>query len=39
MSFLDQIKERRSIYAIGKNVSLDNSKIEEIIKEKIKIRG
>lgn len=36
MSFLDQIKQRRSIYAIGKNVSLDNSKIEEIIKESVK---
>ncbi|WP_174493586.1 nitroreductase family protein [Acinetobacter sp. Marseille-Q1623] len=37
MSFLDQIKERRSIYAIGKNVTLDNSKIEDIIKQAIKL--
>jgi uncharacterized protein len=36
MSFLDQIKKRRTIYAIGKNVSLENSKIEEIIKEAVK---
>ena len=36
MSFLDQIKQRRTIYAIGKNVTLDNVKIESIIKEAIK---
>ena len=36
MSFLDQIKQRRTIYAIGKNVALDNSKIENIIKEAVK---
>ena len=36
MSFLDQIKKRRTIYAIGKNVSLENAKIEEIIKEAVK---
>ncbi|QIO05785.1 nitroreductase family protein [Acinetobacter shaoyimingii] len=36
MSFLDQIKQRRTIYAIGKNVSLDNAKVEGIIKEAVK---
>ena len=36
MSFLNQIKQRRTIYAIGRNVSLDQAKIEEIIKEAVK---
>jgi len=36
MSFLDQIKKRRTIYAIGKNVTLAHSEIENIIKEAIK---
>lgn len=36
MSFLDQIKKRRTIYAIGKNVTLENSKIENIIQEAVK---
>lgn len=36
MSFLDHITKRRSIYAIGKNLTLDQTKIEEIIKETIK---
>lgn len=36
MSFLDQIKQRRTIYAIGKNVALDNAKVESIIKEAVK---
>lgn len=36
MSFLDQIKQRRTIYAIGKNVSFDNAKVEGIIKEAVK---
>jgi uncharacterized protein len=36
MSFLDQIKQRRTIYAIGKNVTLDNAKVESIIKEAVK---
>ena len=31
MSFLDQMKQRRTIYAIGKNVPLTQDKIEEII--------
>lgn len=36
MAFLDHIKKRRSIYAIGKNVSLDQAEIEHIIKETVK---
>lgn len=36
MSFLDQIKQRRTIYAIGKNVTLENSKIESLIQEAVK---
>ena len=36
MSFLDHIKQRRSIYAIGKNVALDPVEIEDIIKEAVK---
>lgn len=36
MSFLDQMKQRRTIYAIGKNVPLAQDKIEEIIKEAVR---
>lgn len=36
MSFLDQITQRRSIYAIGKNVKLDNATIEKLIKDTVK---
>ena len=36
MSFLDQIKQRRTIYAIGKNVTLENAKVESIIKDAVK---
>ena len=36
MSFLEQIKQRRSIYSIGKNVPLAQEKIEEIIKEAVR---
>ncbi|WP_180054036.1 nitroreductase family protein [Acinetobacter sp. YH12236] len=36
MAFLDHFKKRRSIYAIGKNVSLDQAEIENIIKEAVK---
>lgn len=36
MSFLDQIKQRRSIYAIGKNVALSQSQIEELVREHVK---
>lgn len=35
-SFLDKIKQRRSIYAIGKNVALEQNKIEDIIKDAVK---
>ncbi|MEB4801347.1 nitroreductase family protein [Acinetobacter soli] len=36
VSFLDKIKERRSIYAIGKNVALEQHQIEDIIKDAVK---
>ena len=36
MSFLEQIKQRRSIYSIGKNVPLAQEKIEEIIKDAVR---
>lgn len=36
MAFLEQIKQRRSIYSIGKNVSLDQTEIENIIKAAVK---
>lgn len=36
VSFLDKIKERRSIYAIGKNVALEQHQIEGIIKDAVK---
>src|SRR5690606_6024936 len=36
MAFLDQIKQRRSIYSIGKNVDLDQVEIEKIIKDALK---
>ena len=36
MSFLDQIKQRRSIYAIGKNVSQTPEQLDEVIHEAIK---
>lgn len=35
MSFLDQIKQRRTIYAIGKNVDLTPANIESLIKEAV----
>ncbi|WP_436462800.1 nitroreductase family protein [Acinetobacter seifertii] len=35
-TFLDKIKNRRTIYAIGKNVALDHTKIEETIREAVK---
>lgn len=35
-SFLDKIKNRRSIYAIGKNVALEQGEIEQIIKDAVK---
>jgi len=36
MAFLDQIKQRRSIYAIGNNVSLDQTEVENTIKEAVR---
>lgn len=36
MSFLNHIKQRRSIYALGKNVALTQSEIENIIKEVVR---
>lgn len=35
-TFLDTIKKRRSIYGLGKNVTLSESEIEAIIKEAVK---
>ena len=35
MSFLDHIKQRRTIYAVGKNVSLTPEQIESVIKEAV----
>ncbi|MBP6190297.1 MAG: nitroreductase family protein [Acinetobacter sp.] len=35
-NFLNSIKARRSIYAIGKNLSVDQATIEEIIREAVK---
>ena len=35
MSFLDHIKQRRTIYAVGKNVPLTPEQIESIIKEAV----
>lgn len=37
MSFLDQIKQRRTIYAIGKNVTLDQGLIEQTIQEAVRL--
>lgn len=36
MSFLDQIKQRRTIYAIGKNVPIQKEQIEDIIKQAVR---
>lgn len=35
MSFLDQIKQRRTIYAIGKNVGISQSEIEDTIRNAV----
>ncbi|EOT43325.1 MULTISPECIES: nitroreductase family protein [Enterococcus] len=35
-NFLETIKNRRSIYALGRNVNLKETEIEEIIKEAVK---
>ena len=37
MSFFNHLEKRRSIYAIGKNVSLQNSEIEKIIKQAVRL--
>lgn len=37
MSFLDHIEKRRTIYAIGKNISLSQSKIEQTIQKAVKL--
>lgn len=37
MSFLNKIEQRRTIYAIGKNVLLEQAKIEETIKQAIRL--
>lgn len=37
MSFLDHIKQRRTIYAVGKNVALTPEKIESVIKEAVNL--
>ena len=36
MSFIEQIKQRRSIYAIGKNVSQKPEQLDAVIQEAIK---
>lgn len=36
MSFLDHIKQRRTIYAIGDNVSLSQAEIEQTIQEAVR---
>lgn len=36
MAFLNEIKQRRTIYTIGKNVSLEQAEIENIIKDAVK---
>lgn len=36
MSFLDQIQKRRSIYAIGKNVTLEQAQVDQLIRDAIK---
>ncbi|RKG33943.1 nitroreductase family protein [Acinetobacter tianfuensis] len=37
MSFLDQIQKRRSIYAIGKNLTADQDAVEETIKQAVRL--
>ena len=37
MSFLENLEKRRSIYAIGKNVSLKNEEIEQIIRKAVRL--
>ena len=37
MSFLDQIEKRRTIYAIGNNVTVSNAELEALIKKTIRL--
>ena len=37
MSFLNQLEKRRSIYALGKNVSVDQATIESTIKQAVRL--
>ncbi len=37
MSFLNQLEKRRSIYAIGKNVSASQAEIEELIQKTVRL--
>ena len=37
MSFLENLEKRRSIYAIGKNVSLKNEEIDQIIRKAVRL--
>lgn len=36
MSFLEELKNRRSIYALGRNTEVSDEKIVEIIKEAVR---
>ena len=36
MAFLDHMKKRRTIYAIGKNVNLEQTKVEQLIKDAVR---
>ena len=37
MSFIDQIEKRRTIYAIGNNVTVSNAELEALIKKTIRL--
>ena len=37
MSFIDQIEKRRTIYAIGNNVTVPNAELEALIKKTIRL--
>lgn len=36
MSFLEELKNRRSIYALGRNTEVSDEKIVEVIKEAVR---
>lgn len=36
MAFLDHMKKRRTIYAIGKNINLEQAQVEQIIKNAVR---